>query len=130
MTKDEIVRYWVKSSNQDYRVTESLFSNGHYGWSLFVGHLVLEKLLKACLIKKRETDVPHTHQLLKIAQLAELSLTEDQENFLLEVSTFNIQARYPDYKQRFQKKATRLFTEKYILKIKEFRRWLLKEIKK
>ncbi|MBI4765878.1 MAG: HEPN domain-containing protein [Deltaproteobacteria bacterium] len=130
MIKDEIVRYWVKSSSQDYRVMESLFNNGHYGWSLFIGHLVLEKLLKAYLIKKKGVDVPYTHQLLKIAQMAGLTLNEDQENFLLEVTTFNIQARYPDYKQRFQKKAARSFTEKYILKIKEFRRWLLKEIKK
>lgn len=130
MSKDEIVRYWVKSANQDYRVMESLFSNDHYGWSLFIGHLVLEKLLKAYLIKKKGFDVPYTHQLLKIAQMAGLPLNDDQENFLLEVTTFNISSRYPDYKQRFQKKSTRSFTEKYLLKIKEFRRWLLKEIKK
>jgi hypothetical protein len=91
---------------------------------------VIEKLLKACLIKRKESAVPHIHQLLKIAQMAGLQLSEDQENFLLEVTAFNIHARYPDYKQKFYKKADQLFAEKYIQKIKEFRQWLIEEIKK
>ena len=47
MTKDEIIKYWLSSSDRDLTVMESLFDNGHYVWALFVGHLVLEKILKA-----------------------------------------------------------------------------------
>lgn len=61
--------------------------------------------------------------------MAKLQLTEAQKDLLDEVTTFNIKARYPDYKGRFYKKATKRFTENYILKIKEFRRWLIKRIK-
>ena len=35
----------------------------------------------------------------------------------------------PDYKERFYKKATKEFTENYIFKIKEFRKWLIEKIK-
>ena len=57
-------------------------------------------------------------------------MTERQKDFLDEVTTFNIKARYPDYKNRFYRKATKGFTESYVTKIKEFRQWLIKEIKK
>jgi len=32
---------------------EDLFEKGHYTWALFVGHLVLEKLLKAYLLCRK-----------------------------------------------------------------------------
>ena len=90
--------------------------------------LVLEKLLKACYVKYIDSKFPQIHHLLKIAEGANLELSEDQKNFLLEVTTFNLEARYPDYKKRFYKRATREFSEYYIGKIKEFRQWLIKKI--
>ncbi|MGR3176204.1 MAG: HEPN domain-containing protein [Candidatus Scalindua sp.] len=129
MTKDEIINYWLSSSNKDLRAMGSLFKNGHYVWALFLGHLILEKLLKAIYAKEVDTNIPYTHDLTKIAEMAKLPLTEVQKDLLDEVTTFNIKTRYPDYKGRFYKKATKRFTENYILKIKEFRRWLIKKIK-
>jgi HEPN domain-containing protein len=129
MTKDEIVNYWIDSSSQDYEVMETLFANGHNVWSLFVGHLVIEKLLKAYHVKNVLADYPHIHDLLKIAENATLVLTNNERSFLDEVTAFNIRARYPDYKNRFYKTANREFTEQYIKKIREFRQWLLHQIK-
>jgi HEPN domain-containing protein len=129
MTKDEITDYWLSSSNKDLKAMVSLFKNGHYMWALFLSHLILEKLLKAIYAKEVDTNIPYIHDLTKIAEMAKLQLTEEQKDLLDEVTTFNIKARYPDYKGRFYKKATKRFTENYILKIKEFRRWLIKRIK-
>ena len=130
MTKGEIINYWLSSSNKDLRAMGSLFKNSHYMWALFLGHLIIEKLLKAIYAKEVDTNIPYTHDLTKIAEMAKLPLTEEQKDLLDEVTTFNIKTRYPDYKGRFYKKATKRFTENYILKIKEFRRWLIKRIKK
>lgn len=44
MTKNEIIEHWLSSSDNDYRVVESLFDNGHYVWALFAAHLVLDFL--------------------------------------------------------------------------------------
>ncbi len=77
-----------------------------------------------------DTNIPYIHDLIKIAEKAGLSLTEKQKDLLDEVTTFNIKARYPDYKGRFYKKANKRFTEEYISKIKGLRRWLIKQIKK
>lgn len=126
MKKDEIVKYWIESADLDFRAMDSLFSNSHYVWALFIGHLVIEKLLKACYAKNVDREIPYTHDLLKIAEKSGLELTNDQKLFLDEVTTFNMRARYPDYKKKFYKKATGEFSGQYIVKIKEFREWLLK----
>lgn len=130
MTRDEIARDWVEQSDRDVPAMESLFSNGHYMWALFIGHLVTEKLLKAYYIKKVDTDVPYIHNLAKIANLAGLTLTKEQEEFLIEVTDFNLKARYEDHRHRFYKKATQEFAQRYIEGIKEFRSWLKQQLTK
>lgn len=128
MTKEEVIHDWVEQSDMDLPVMESLFSNGHYVWALFVGHLVVEKLLKAYYVKKMDVKIPRSHNLTKIAAMAGLELSNERKLFLEEVTTFNLEARYSDYKQRFHKVATKDFAEHKIAGIKEVRQWLLQLI--
>ncbi len=128
MERDEIARYWLESSDDDYQVMQSLFDNGHYVWALFLSHLVIEKLLKAYHVRYVDINYPRIHNLVEIAVKANLSLSTEQKGLLVELTTFNLRARYPDYKNRFQKKATRPFAEKKITETKEFRQWLLEKI--
>ena len=46
------------------------------------------------------------------------------------ISSFNIEARYPDYKKEFYKKCNNEFTTEQILKIKAIRLILLKQLQK
>jgi len=128
MEKADIVKYWVESSDSDFQVMESLFENEHYVWALFLGHLVVEKLLKAYHVKNVDTDYPRIHNLLEIAHKASLELSDEQKLVMSELSTFNLRARYPDYKNRFQKKANRQYTEMQLIKIREIKKWLQEKI--
>jgi len=128
MTRSEIVKYWINSAKVDALAMDNLVNNGHNLWALFVGHLVVEKLLKAYFVKTVDAKVPRTHDLLKIAQKANMDLTEEQKDFLDEVTTFNIKARYPDYKNRFYRKATGEFVNTYMSKIKDFKQWIVSKI--
>lgn len=68
MTKDEHIDYWLKSADRDLSVAESLFQAKKHDWCLFVGHLVLEKTLKAIFVDNNENKVPpKTHNLVKLA---------------------------------------------------------------
>ena len=51
MEKNELISFWMDSSDQDFKVMEDLFEKGHCTWALFVGHLVIEKLLKAYYVE-------------------------------------------------------------------------------
>ena len=128
MEKEDIVKYWVESSDSDFQVMESLFENEHYTWALFLGHLVVEKLLKAYHVRNIDADYPRIHNLLEIAHKASLELSDEQKLVMSELSTFNLRARYPDYKNRFQKKANRQYTEMQLNKIREIRKWLQEKI--
>ena len=50
------VAYWISQSDDDLVVAESMLEKGHYTWSLFIGHLVLEKLLKAIYVREFAED--------------------------------------------------------------------------
>ncbi len=93
-----------------------------------IGHLVIEKMLKAFYTRDNKESTPKVHNLVQLADATKLELTREQQEFLLEVNTFNIEARYPDYEYDFYKKCTREFTESNLKKIKEFHAWLKSRI--
>ncbi len=95
-----------------------------------MGHLVIEKLLKAVYLKNTEdkTQPPRTHDLLLLAVRAKIDPSERQQDLLDMITTFNISARYPDYRYSFYKKCSCGYTEERISEIKELRKWLLMEI--
>jgi len=130
MNKDDILQYWIKSSDNDFRAMIHLFDKGDYSWSLFIGHLVLEKLLKAWYVQKVDITPPFIHDLVRLAEKAGILLTEEQKDILDTISTFNLQTRYDDYKMSFQRKCSRAFTEKWIDEIKEFREWIKNKLPK
>jgi len=130
MNKEDILQYWIKSSDNDFRAMIHLFDKGDYSWSLFIGHLVLEKLLKAWYVQKVDITPPFIHDLARLAEKAGILLTEEQKDILDTISTFNLQTRYDDYKMSFQRKCSRAFTEKWIDEIKEFREWIKNKLPK
>ena len=47
MNNIDLMNYWVNSADNDYETMDILYKNQKNTWCLFVGHLVIEKLLKA-----------------------------------------------------------------------------------
>lgn len=58
MTKEEIIRYWHDSAEDNYQSMQNMFNSKEYVWALFVGHLCIEKLLKSCYVKNVENIAP------------------------------------------------------------------------
>ena len=123
------INYWVESADNDLSASISLFNSGKYDWCLFVGHLVLEKLLKALFVLSNHNKIPpKTHNLNKLATLSKLELSEEQTLFRDEVNDFNLEVRYPEYKREFYKICSREFTEIYFSKIQDFSKRLRSRI--
>ncbi|MDR3329390.1 MAG: HEPN domain-containing protein [Prevotellaceae bacterium] len=47
------VAHWVASADDDYQAMTDMFATRHYHWALFMGHLVVEKLLKAFYVQAK-----------------------------------------------------------------------------
>lgn len=103
----------------------NLYNSGDYHWSLFIGHLVIEKLLKAMYVKNVSENHPKTHDLLRLSEKSLLEIDEEKQDLLDLITTFNINTRYPDFKRSFINKCTKEFTLDNINKIKELRTWLM-----
>ena len=131
MTREEIVNFWIETSDGDYNTMKHMFDAKDYHWSLFIGHLVIEKLIKAAyakIVEDYKTPL-YSHDLLYLAEKAELQLTDELKKKLAVITTFNIQARYPDYKKAFYDKCTRDFSNEQIKNIEEVRIWLKEQLK-
>jgi HEPN domain-containing protein len=122
--KDKLIEYWIASSDDDYKTMIVMFDSKRFSWSLFIGHLMIEKLLKAYYVMVKSDYPPFIHNLLRLAEKAELSLTDDKKKQLVTITAFNINARYDDYKMSFKNLCTTEFTEEWIEKIKELRPWI------
>jgi HEPN domain-containing protein len=120
----KIVEHWIETSDCDFNDMLVLYNSQSYHWALFMGHITIEKLLKAYYVKKKETHAPLTHNLYRLAELSNIELTEEQSDWLYRITTFNINARYDDYKKEFYKICTKEFTDEWISKIKILQQWI------
>ncbi len=124
---EKIKQHWIETSDKDFNTMNHLFKSKDFQWALFIGHIVLEKLLKACVVHSQNKHAPFTHDLSRLAKIADLNLSENQMDWLDTISTFNLNARYDSYKEAFYKKCTQEFARQWIEKITEIREWIKKE---
>lgn len=102
----------------------ALYDAKSYHWALFIGHITVEKMLKAIYVHKYNENAPLTHNLYRLAELDDLSMTEEYADWLDYITSFNIEARYGDYKKEFYQMCNEDFTKMWIKRIEEILQWL------
>ena len=123
---ERIKNHWIETSNDDFKTMNKLFKSKTYNWALFVGHISVEKLLKALYVKLHGRHAPTIHNLYRLAELCEMELKEEYSDWLDTITSFNINARYDDHKKEFYLLCTREYTELWIDRIKDLRKWIKK----
>lgn len=126
MDNINLMEYWLNSAEKDYDTMKVMYENKKNTWSLFVGHLVIEKMLKGLYAKNNVKNpiVPKIHNLLLLSQKAKLDVPPEIREKIQVINTFNISARYDDYKNSFYEKCTDEYTSLQISKIEEVIKWL------
>lgn len=127
MTQSQAVKYWFKSAEQNIKVAEDNFKLKHYDWCLFLWQLALEKTIKAIISSQGKTP-PIVHNLSYLCHYSKIKVDKETELKLKEISSFNLEARYDDYKFNFYKKANKEFSIKWVNICKEIHQWLKKNI--
>jgi HEPN domain-containing protein len=123
---EKIHQYWLSSSDSDYDAMIALCQSKKYNWALFLGHIVLEKLIKAYFVKTNGAHAPYTHDLRLLAKKSGMDMPEDMILSLDVITSFNINARYDSFKEDFYKRCTPEFSAEWIEKIKTLRLWIKK----
>jgi HEPN domain-containing protein len=61
-----------------------------------LAHLALEKVLKAQVVRRTGELAPRIHNLVRLAELAQIQLSPDQMDLLADMNVFNLEGRYPE----------------------------------
>ena len=129
MNKEEHIKYWLDSANEDYDVINYLVQGKKYVYALFFGHLYLEKISEAIWVKNNESNYPpKIHNLLTILKQANVTLEDDQSLFLLKMNQYQIEGRYPEDIEKLKNITDAELTEKSLNNINNIAKCLLKHL--
>ncbi|MFH0765418.1 MAG: HEPN domain-containing protein [Calditrichota bacterium] len=96
MDIEKHVTYWRTTAAEELEVAGDLLKKKRARQALFFCHLALEKYLKALVCRTISDVPPRIHNLVKLAEYANLELTKEQKLFLTEMNSYNIEGRYPE----------------------------------
>jgi HEPN domain-containing protein len=119
------IEYWRVGSVEDLDAAKSMLDRGHIRHALFFAHLALEKAIKAHVVKATRETPPKMHNLVRLADIATLSLSDDTRSFLEAFNVFQLEGRYPDVAQAVvDKKSAR----ERMAKAEEVHQWLMSQL--
>jgi len=90
------VDYWQLGSEEDIAAAEALVEKGYLRHGLFFAHLAVEKILKAHVVRKTAKTPPYIHNLIRLAEIAELALDSERLTSLRDLAAYQLAGRYPD----------------------------------
>jgi HEPN domain-containing protein len=115
------VAYWKSSAEEDLATAELLIAENRMLHGLFFCHLVLEKAIKAHVVKESGEVPPRSHNLIYLSEKAALEFDEDDQQFLGILMKYQLQGRYPDYNPVLPEV---LKVNEYLDKTKSLMQWL------
>jgi len=96
MDVEKQVDYWRSGGQEDIAAAEALVSKGYLRHGLFFAHLAIEKILKAHVTRKTGEMPPRIHNLIRLAEIAELALDAKRADFLRRFNLYQLEGRYPE----------------------------------
>lgn len=96
---------------------------------LFACQQAIEKTLKALVTAKIKEYPPRTHNLVKLADISRLKLTEEDKLFLEKLSYYYLESRYPEEIIKISRQVNRRLAKVYLEKTKGIIKWLKQKIK-
>ncbi len=94
-------QHWFKQVDGDLKTAQVLFQARRYQYAVFFCHLALEKFLKGCVAERTGATPPRSHDLVRLAELANLAPKLEHGAFLEELNRHALEARYPVGRVRF-----------------------------
>ena len=94
---------WVQFADGDLRAASGLIDLELPALVVFHCQQAIEKLLKALIMESTQS-VPRIHDLVELADLLELEVTEEQQLLLARLSYQAVASRYPGTAHRYTEK--------------------------
>jgi len=81
------------------------------------------------LVKNHDTNIPpKVHNIIHLLDDSHINLDTELPRIFIVTKEFNIEARYPDYKQKINQICDKNYTDDMLIKVKEIRQCLLNKM--
>lgn len=130
MVKKDKISYWIELSDYDLETASAMLKSTRYLYVGFMCHQTIEKALKGYYASRHNEIPPFTHNLAYLIEKSMLNdeLSEDQKAFVDELEPLNIEARYPEYKERLLMQLTKNKCRELIDKTTDLQQWIKKKL--
>jgi len=118
------IDYWLKLAEYDFETAKAMLETGRYVYVLFMCQQALEKILKAHVVRETKEFPPRLHNLLRLAVLSNISISDENKIFLEKLNYYYLESRYPEDREKISRTATFDLTKYYYEKTKEVFEWL------
>lgn len=131
MSKDNSA-YWLDIAEYDLETAQALMTSRRWLYVGFMCHQVVEKAIKAYWCSTKPEDPPYTHNLLNLVQSSNLvrEISDEQRLFIQRIMPLNIEARYPEYKERLLKQLSPQVCQQIIDDTINFLQWIKSKLSK
>ena len=119
------VAYWRDGALEAWKDVVHCMNGDRISLAMFSTHLVIEKAVKAHVVKNTKKLPPMIHNLISLADLAGLKLTSQQLQLFGELNPLNIEARYPG---NFNKMPSKIEAQSIVKRTKVVLEWLIEEL--
>ncbi len=125
---DKITKYWITHAEYDLETAKAMYKSRRYLYVTFMCQQAIEKLLKGLITSISSLTPPRTHNLVRLAEIANLAnkLEPKQLSLMAELTPFCIESRYADYQEKMSKLTNRKLAAAYLEKTKALFKWLKK----
>jgi HEPN domain-containing protein len=125
---EKTIKYWLDGAAYDLETGRSLLESKRFPYALFFGHLSLEKVLTALVVKATLQHAPYTHSLTLLASKANFEIPESILDQLAEFTEFHLESRYPDDKKEFYEKCTEEFAHQKFREMEDVYQWWIRKL--
>lgn len=124
------VEYWLDLCDDDLKTAKWLLEGSRLLHCGYFCHQVIEKAFKGVIANTTAKIPPKIHDLPKLANLGDIwvDLSEEQKDLLKKLIPLQIEARYPEYKEKISQTLTEEYCEKLIEETEDLLCWIKKQL--
>lgn len=119
------IDYWTKGAEEDLITAQMLIANNRLIHGLFWCHLVIEKSIKAHVVRCTNEIPPKTHNLQLLLSKTDLVLDPELEKLLGSLMVYQLEGRYPEF---YPATPSRNYALEILNQTKTLHQWLMKKL--
>lgn len=90
------IKNWLDMADYDLTTAYHMQKSGRALYVVFMCHLALEKVFKAIVCAATRKAPPKTHDLIRLMEVGNISLDQEQLDFIGIINNVSVVTRYPE----------------------------------